>query len=198
MFIDPHPDMARIVEILRRHNVRKVLDLGCGTGRHIVYLTKRGFQVYALDSSAVALSHAESWLKDEGLTASLTRGRMEEDLPYSDEFFDAVVSVQVIHHNLIESVLRTIGEITRVLKPGGVVFVTVPILTVGPIQKEMDWQLQEVEPRTFIPGRGPEAGIPHHYFTEESLKAAFSEYNVQELYVDDTNHRCLLGIKNES
>jgi len=49
-----------------------------------------------------------------------------EPLPYADGFFDAVVSVQVIHHARIAAIRRLVDEITRVLKPGGLVFVISP------------------------------------------------------------------------
>lgn len=195
VFSEPHPDMKRLVEAFKEAGVRRVMDLGCGTGRHTVYLTRLGFEVHALDSSSSALAQTENWLREEGLTAKLTIQRMEDGLPYPTDFFDAVISIQVIHHNRTAQVLETIAEIGRVLRPGGVVFVTVAVLTMGPVSEDLDWCLHEVEPRTFIPDRGPEAGIPHHYFTEKELRSAFDGYDVKEVYIDDTGHRCLLGIR---
>ncbi len=53
---------------------------------------------------------------------------MTEKLPYEDAFFDAVVSVQVIHHADIATIRQVVREIGRVLKRGGFLFVTVPKL----------------------------------------------------------------------
>lgn len=197
IFSDPHPYMERIVGIFKKNNVRKVLDLGCGTGRHTVHLAKSGFDVHALDSSPNALAQTEKWLREEGLTARINNKRMEDGLPYPADFFDAVLSVQAIHHNMTAQVLGTINEIGRVLKLGGIVFITVPVLTMGPVPDEMDWHLHQVEPGTYVPERGPEAGVLHHYFTEEELRNAFDGYRIEEFFIDETNHRCLLGTRQE-
>jgi predicted SAM-dependent methyltransferase len=112
-------------------------------------------------------------------------------------FFDALISIQVIHHNLFKDILFTISEIERVLKPGGFIFITVPVLDSTPVNPEKDWHLYQVEDGTYIPQKGPESRIPHHYFTKDELCEVFNRYELLEVYMDNTNHRCLLGIKRE-
>ena len=53
--------------------------------------------------------------------------------------------------------------------------------------------LEEVEDSTYIPRAGPESGIPHHYFTESELRKTFNSFEILDLYIDATGHRCLLG-----
>ena len=50
VFTGPHEDMPRIVQLLRDRDASTVLDLGSGTGRHVVYLAKNGFSVFGLDN----------------------------------------------------------------------------------------------------------------------------------------------------
>jgi ubiquinone/menaquinone biosynthesis C-methylase UbiE len=195
VFVDPHSDIPRLATIFHREGVRRILDLGCGTGRHIVYLSREGFELSGFDSSKTALELLAKWLKEEGLAAEYCLSRMEESFPYPDNYFDAVISIQVIHHNLMDDILATIQEITRVLKIGGYLFITVPILTDKPVDPDADWGLKQVEERTFIPKSGPESGIPHHYFTEEELRLVFENFEILEMYIDDTDHRCLLGVR---
>jgi len=195
LFVDPHQDMSRLSTMFHENEVKRILDLGCGTGRHLAFLSQAGFEVSGLDSSKTALSLAKKWLREEELDADIHLGRMEESFPYPDGHFDAVISVQVIHHNLIQDILTTVNEIVRVLKIGGHLFITVPILGPKPENPEDDWKLHQVEDGTFIPQSGPESGIPHHYFTEKELHEVFRNFKILEMYMDDTNHRCVLAIK---
>ncbi len=194
-FLDPHPEMSRLAVLFRGHGVKRVLDLGCGTGRHLVYLSRLGFQMDGIDSSSHALALSNRRLDEEGLSASLREHLMEQPFPYPDESFDALISIQVIHHNLLKDIVFTVSEIERVLKPGAFVFITVPTLGPKPENPEEDWQLRQVEDGTYIPMCGPESGIPHHYFTENELREVFSSFEILEVFIDSTDHRCLLGSK---
>ncbi|MFX1578303.1 MAG: methyltransferase domain-containing protein [Promethearchaeota archaeon] len=191
VFTNPHPDIDRVVN--RLDESARILDLGCGTGRHVVHLTRLGFNVSGFDISPRAISLAQEWLQEEGLSADLIEHSMEQPFPYDDDFFDAVVSIQVVHHNLMRDIRKTIFEIERVLKSGGVLFVTFPVLKPGPVEKERDWKLTRIEEGTYIPQKGLEAGIPHHYFTLEEIPEVFAAFDIAEIYLDDTDHRCILA-----
>jgi SAM-dependent methyltransferase len=195
VFTEPHQDMEKVVHVFREHYVKKVLDVGCGSGRHLVYLSKRGFQTYGFDISQSALSLAREWLEEEGLQAKIIMHQMEKRFPYEDSFFDAVISTQVIHHNRLREILFTVSEIERVLRSGGILFVSFPIYSEVPSEGMKDWKLEQIESGTYIPHCGPEAGIPHHYFTEEEIYEVFVNFNIQRIHIDDTSHRCVLGIK---
>ncbi|MHA2070453.1 MAG: class I SAM-dependent methyltransferase [Candidatus Thorarchaeota archaeon] len=195
VFTEPHQDMERVVQIFGEHQVKKVLDVGCGSGRHLVYLSKRGFETYGFDVSQSALSLAHEWLEEEGLQATIIKHQMEQRFPYQDSFFDAVISTQVIHHNRMREILFTVSEIERVLRLGGVIFVSFPIFSEVPSEGKKDWKLEQIEPGTYIPHRGPEAGIPHHYFTEGEIYKVFVNFDIQSIHIDETSHRCVLGIK---
>ena len=193
VFTNQHSDIERIIKMIKDNNGSRILDLGCGSGRHVVYLTKQGFDVYGFDASPKALNMAQEWLKEKSLTANLCEHKMENEFPYEDNFFDAVISIQVIHHNLMRDIRKTISEIERVLKQGGVLFVTFPILRSDLISKEDDWKLIEVEKGTYIPQSGWESGIPHHYFTEDEILGEFQSFEIQEVYLDETDHRCVIA-----
>jgi tRNA G46 methylase TrmB len=50
-FVEPHQDMPGIVQLLRDRGASTILDLGSGTGRHVVYLAGHNFDVCGLDCS---------------------------------------------------------------------------------------------------------------------------------------------------
>ncbi|MFX0072126.1 MAG: class I SAM-dependent methyltransferase [Candidatus Hermodarchaeota archaeon] len=193
IFHDPHPDMEKITQLFKEKGVKRVLDLGCGTGRHLIFLLKKGFEVYGMDASPNALEMAKKWLIEENLKAELHMNRMEDKFPYKDKFFDAIISIQVIHHNLIKDIIFTVKEIERILKKDSVIFFTFPVLGTG--SKLENWELKEIEKGTYIPQKGQEKGLPHHFFTVDEIYQVFSSFNLLEIYMDETNHRAILGIK---
>lgn len=121
---EPAPEVLAFVRRLRREGARRVLDVGCGLGRHLLPLAQMGLEAHGADLSAEGLQYAHDWLKEEGLQASLTLAEMGH-LPYRDGAFDAVIAIAVINHGLREDVAQAIGEVRRVLKEGGLLLVTV-------------------------------------------------------------------------
>ena len=173
-----------------KEKVNRILDIGCGTGRHTVYLAAQGFHVYCLDSSPTALKLTIDKLSQQNLHAHLTFHDMTA-LPYDDEFFDAIICVQVIHHNVIAKIHETVGEINRVLKVGGLIWITVPVSKNEPSENQ-----EEIEPGTFIPLNGIERGLPHHYFTRDEILSLFEGFSVIDFHLDPFNHHSLLARKN--
>jgi len=189
IFNQPHPDLPMIVQKLNQLGARKILDLGCGTGRHTVYLSQHGFQVYSLDGAPHALLRSKAWLSENNLKAYLLRHEMTEPIPFPAGSFDGLISTQVIHHARLATVQAIIAEIHRLLKPGGLVYVTVAA------PKEGKFKSIEVEPRTYLPLGGPEKGLLHHLFTEPELRLSFADFQILDVHLDDTNHHCLTAIK---
>jgi len=189
VFTEPHEDIPGVVNLLKGRGASTVLDLGSGTGRHVVYLARNGFSVFGLDNSLVGIEATRQWLSDEGLDADLKLGSMTEQLPYADAFFDAVISVQVLHHADSVTVRKVVQEITRVLNIDGFLFITVPKL------KNQGERFKQVEPDTFIPLDGPERGILHHYFTPEELREVLAGFDITDIHLDTVNHYCLSAFK---
>lgn len=185
---DPHEEMPQIVERLLEREASTILDLGSGNGRHVVYLAERGFQVYGLEYSPHAVEVNRQWLQEKGLHATLQIGDMTMVLPYEDEFFDAVISIQVIHHTQRENIDRLILEIERVLRPGGLLFVTVPSCPHQHIKYD------EIAPNTYVQTSGSERGLVHYYFTPVSMLAAFEHFRIEDLHMDSSQHYCLTAL----
>ena len=118
-------------------------------------------------------------LARESLSGNLLQADTRVRLPFADNAFDALLSTQVIHHARLELVLGTIGEISRVVKPGRLALVSVSMYQLG--RDEEFAESDEVEYHTFVPRSGPEAGLPHHLFTLEEFGAVFPEFDVLSL-----------------
>ena len=183
----PHEDAEWLNDLFQQNGVRRILDLGCGDGRHLAWFGDRAYDMYGLDSAPTALRLAEEWLRDRGLKAELVCSDMT-DIPWDDGFFDAVISVKVINHHRIAQIRRAIREVHRVLEPDGLLFVVVG--TLGPVGRCTNGV--EVEPGTFVLREGREAGVPHHFFVEDELLDEFASFEVVETHQDGNGAACLL------
>ena len=104
--------------ILARSGRRRVLDIGCGSGRHTVYMARLGLEVTAGDLSPLAMEQTRRWLERERVRAQLVQFDMAS-LPFAAESFDVVLSVNVLHHARPGEARTAVAEVWRVLRPGG-------------------------------------------------------------------------------
>jgi len=119
-------DFARLG--LRPHE--RVLDLGCGGGRHAYESLRRGADVVALDASDAELKEVAVLLAamvEEGEAACGAGVAVNGNalaLPFPDHAFDRVIAAEVLEH--IPRDTAALVELARVLRPGGTMAVTVP------------------------------------------------------------------------
>jgi ubiquinone/menaquinone biosynthesis C-methylase UbiE len=150
----------------KTHKVERVLDLGCGAGRHCVLLANSGFEVVGVDFSKNALKIARRWVREEKLRVALVRASMT-NLPLNNCCLDAVISVSVIHHAFKKDIVTAVNEIYRVLRKGGwflanLASVTDPRFGTGQMLEDNTFWIREAfEEKRF--------GELHHFFTRPEL-----------------------------
>jgi SAM-dependent methyltransferase len=123
--------------MLEREKVGKILDLGCGVKPYQALFSKVSVYVgFDISRDSKADFFGFNW-----------------ELPFGESEFDALISTQVLEHT--SKIQETIGEIKRVVKDGGLIFISVPL--------------------TF-----PEHEIPHDYyrFTQYGLRELFKGFEV--------------------
>jgi SAM-dependent methyltransferase len=122
----------------------RVLDMGCGGGRHAFSLYKRGADVVAFDMSFEDLVEVQTMFTaidlegqaPEGASAATVRGTAYA-LPFEDASFDRIIAAEILEH--LPEDERAMSELFRVLKPGGLIAVTVPRW--GP--EKVNWALSD-------------------------------------------------------
>lgn len=101
----------------------KILEAGCGIGGWVNYFRRRGFHIIGVDYDRRVARKA----REEDPSIPIFVGDIRY-LPFPDNSFDAYISLGVIEH-FFEGPIEALVEARRVLKPGGMAFITVPYLT---------------------------------------------------------------------
>lgn len=96
----------------------RVLDLGSGYGKNALFLEDRGYNMYGIDVSEIAIAQSKTIVQrpDQFQVGSA------ETIPYEDGFFDVILDVGCIHCSEKENLAQIFTEIQRVLKPEGKLF----------------------------------------------------------------------------
>jgi len=112
------PEVARWVRRLGPGRGKAALDLGCGEGRHTILLGLRGYDVTAVDLEPLALRKAKARAREAGVRARFAAGDAL-DLRFPDAAFDLVLDYGCFHHVVTRDWARYRRGVTRILKPGG-------------------------------------------------------------------------------
>jgi ubiquinone/menaquinone biosynthesis C-methylase UbiE len=134
-------DLDRLEALARRLRPARALDLGCGAGHAAFALARGGVaSLIACDVSEPMLAVVEREAQARGHSAIETRRAAAEQLPFDASAFDLIVTRFSAHH--WPSVPAAVGEVMRVLRPGGTLVV---IDVMAPEAALLDTTLQTLE-----------------------------------------------------
>jgi SAM-dependent methyltransferase len=130
-----------------------LLDVGCGFGRHAYEAARRGARVVALDYAETELKEVRNTfgaMADAGeVEETSLAGTVQGDaahVPFADGTFDRVIASEVLEH--LPDDQMALRELCRVLRPGGVLAVTVPAW----LPERLCWRLSDEYHAPFVPG----------------------------------------------
>lgn len=103
---------------------KKILEAGCGNGQFVHAFHSLGYDVYGVDYAAKTVSKTKSIFPELNITIGDVR-----NLDFPDNYFDGYWSVGVIEH-FYDGYDPIINEMKRVLKPGGVLFISFPHMSI--------------------------------------------------------------------
>ncbi len=131
----------------------RLLDLGCGGGRHAFEAFRRGAQVVALDYEYDELPEVAGLfaaMAADGERTETSRGVAVNgdatNLGFADDTFDRIIASEVFEH--VPDDEAAFAELTRVLRPGGVMAITVPAW----LPEKICWRLSEEYHAPFVEG----------------------------------------------
>ena len=156
-----HPLAERLIRHAREHALDgPVIEVGTGSGRNTRALVDAGIPVVSVPESTPYTQ-----------------------LPGGRESYGAALSTHGYLHGASEKLRAGIAELRRVLRPSAPVY-----LTLGSIKDARYGLGLPFDERTFAPGEGDEAGIPHAYFDRDGVietMFGFELESLEEVDVDE-------------
>lgn len=164
---------------------QRVLDLGCGEGRHAIHLLiEAAVDIVGIDLNdtdvRTARERARPFAEQGPVCGRLLLGVANGvQLPFADETFDVVICSEVLEH--IEDYRAVLAEIDRVLKPGGIFAASVPTFFPEWICWQLSDEYHQVEGghiRIFRERelRGSIEKLGHRFFTRHKAHALHAPY----------------------
>ena len=181
-FYEGRPPEQAVIDLaarLKAEGRHRVHDLGCGPGRHLLYLAAEGFETSGSDFSPAAVETCRRRLREADLSASVTLADMT-DLPAEDGSLDAVIAWDLVYHGTLETMRRTVEGVRRKLRPGGYLLLTFNsvdnVSCLRAREEVARGKAEELEPNTFVvPDDPADKALPHHYTTEQEIREQIME-----------------------
>ena len=175
--LKPNPELMGLIPGWQAAGCRRVLDAGCGVGRHLFPLLEAGFRVWGADCDAQVLNLLGARLAAAAppRLANLIQADLSR-LPFRPGAFDLAVSVNVINHGDAATFRDYCRELARVLKPGGHLFIYTSPREAEEIVRLP--QTRELEPGTLVDIATPDGAMVHHFPTPAELREQFPGFAV--------------------
>jgi len=167
---------------------RTVLDLGCGRGRHSIFLAEMGFTVTAVDLSPEGIDQLEKRARQKNVDTNIKTLVCDMlELPFDTGAFDCVLAFHSIYHTDYEGLKNICTNITDYLNDSGQVFITFNSKSKQPFTNPI---YKKIDDFTVIKTQGIEKGIPHTYLDYDEILNLMSDYQILKIqHIQDFRSR---------
>ncbi|MFX0100555.1 MAG: class I SAM-dependent methyltransferase [Candidatus Hodarchaeota archaeon] len=159
-----------------RENV-KILDLGCGGGNNLIFISEEGFDAYGIDGSPSSIEITKQRLKEKNLNATVKRANFKE-IPFDTNYFNCVIDRASIYCNFWSDIEKIVDEIFRILRVGGIYLGFLP--TNNHPAKEFGEMVETNTYSNFSRGTYSNSDIAH-FFTKEEIETLFNKFKIKTL-----------------
>ncbi|HEX9916634.1 MAG TPA: methyltransferase domain-containing protein [candidate division Zixibacteria bacterium] len=178
--LPPKRRISEVVKRLRKYNVSKVLDLGCGFGRWSIALARAGFQVKAVDISSEAIKRLTKWANQKSLSIE-TKVSSAQRLVSIGEKVDAVICNSVLDHMLSSEASKSMLNLKNALKFGGIAYLSFD----GLDQEDKDKHVS-LEDSTRRYTEGKLKGMLWRFYSNEEIRSLCKDMEVLE-FIENSN-----------
>ena len=178
-----------------RNGKTKVLDLGCGAGRHVFFMGREHICPYGVDFSDEGIQYTKEMLREYGMPEFADNMKVGTltDIPFDDNMFDGIICNGSLYYLGYQDIQKAVKEIERVLKPEGKLMLVVRTTKDYRCNKEQC--IATEEDNTYIINEksaercaASENGMLMHFFTRKELQILFENFaDVQIDTIEETH-----------
>lgn len=178
--LEPQVFIRRLFKFLKKRGVAfsatRILDLGCGNGRNLIFFSKHGSSGVGIDISDKAIAMAKKNSLNTELDFQV--GNIGETLVFQDDSFD--LALDITASNALNEAERLVylSEVRRVLKPDGYFFVRALCLEGDKNAKKLIENFPGPEAGTYIM---PGVGLVERVFSRENFLETYQDFELLEL-----------------
>ena len=171
---NPSAFAQKALELFRGQSVHTLLELGCGQGRDTLFFARNGLRVTALDYAETAVESLQKKAAADGLASSILIQAQDvrQPLPFPTASFDACYCHMLLCMEFsTDEIASILGEIHRVLRPGGIALYSVRSNFDKHYRKGTHLREEIYE----------NSGFAVHFYTEEKIRKLAKGYEIMAI-----------------
>lgn len=181
----PHKELPKLPYIheitrkLKKYQVKKVLDLGCGSGWLSIFMSKYGFEITGIDTAKPAIELGKTWAQEDNANVDFLVGNLL-NLPFKENTFDAVICNSVLEHFRFDQAKIILDKAHEVLTNKGFLFGCFDQVGTG------KGEYFELEDKTHIYTDQMRKGMMLRNYSDQELRDLLSNFDI--LSFDKNNY----------
>ncbi len=175
-----------VTDFFVANGAAEVVDVGCGLGRWSIYMAKQGLRPTGVDIVQRAIEIGKRWAAAEGVEVGFAVASATA-LPFPDRSFDGYIGSSLLDHLGRDNAGKAVAEMRRVLRPGGVFFLSFDAPDPEPDGHEIlgddSWYFTD----------GVHAGLLWRYFSDDEVKGLLEGLEIIDLMTVESGARWVFG-----
>ena len=182
----PSVESYYFANVWKMQGKTRLLDLGCGIGRHSMLFYDYGFKVTACDITPYAINYIKNWQKERGINFDVIECDML-NMPFKNNSFDCIYAYHVLSHTNLEGFIKLFDKIYDILDKDGEIYFDV-------LSKKCHLYTKSGYPKidnnTILSKAENEYDVPHICFDYDELKEILKKFkmiNIKEVHQFQNN-----------
>lgn len=171
-WLEPSMESYYFANYWKKNNKIRLLDLGCGLGRHSMLFYDYGFKVTACDITPYCINYLNAWQKERNINFPVIECDML-NMPFKDNSFDSIYAYHTVSHTNLEGFKKLFKDIHRILDKDGEVFFDVLSKKCFMYQSS---GYPKIDSNTILSKDPKELDVPHICFDFDELKEILSNF----------------------